>query len=133
MAQFVIYLIDLVQDLRPSSKWEELRLLLVSLLRSENAATSGRTAFLYQRNDLRTENYLDTFNKLPVDSKRRLLFFPGNPVDGRKRRLVERARRGFPRELSSEGLRRNTHQQSILLRYKDSPGDIKKQLESLFT
>lgn len=62
VAQFVIYLIDLVQDLRPSSKWEEFRVYLASILRNQTQKVSGRSAFLYRRNDLKSDDYRGTFN-----------------------------------------------------------------------
>jgi hypothetical protein len=132
VAQFTVYLIDLVQDLRPSSKWEELRLFLVSLIKAHNAASADKSAFLYQRGDLKTGNYLDTYNSLPGDRPRKMPFIRATQKDRRNQRLQARANTGFPRQLSSDGVTRKLGQQEVQLRYADSPGDIRMQVASLF-
>ncbi len=132
VAQFCIYLIDLVQDLRPSSKWEEFRLYLVSLLRAFNQSATGKTSFLYCRGDLRGEDYLNTFNVLPGDRTRRLSLRM-NPAKRRNQRVTSRSQSGFAREIMSSGVRRRLGSQDISLAWQDSPGDLQKQLDSLFS
>lgn len=62
LAHVAVYLIDFFQDLRNSPRWEEHRLVLVSLLRQWNsAATNPR--YLYHKGDLQTDSYLDTYSE----------------------------------------------------------------------
>ena len=132
LAHFVIYLIDLVQDLRPLSKWEEFRLYLATVIRAYNQSSTGRTSFLYRHGDLSGEDYLETFGILPSDSPRWFHVFQSAPRR-RAKRVAKRAKTGFPREITSAGVKRTKGRQVVTLSWKDKPGDVKKQLEALFT
>lgn len=131
VAQFTIYLIDLVQDLRPSSKWEEFRVYLASILRNHAQKESGRAAFLYRRNDLKGDDYRDTFNVIPAFDARRFRV-RRSPAACRNRRLNKRAKTGFPRQLTADGVIREMGGQRVVIKWSDSPGDVRKNLDSIF-
>jgi hypothetical protein len=118
-----IYLIDTVQDLKTTSKWEEFRIFLVSLIRSYNKKYSGRAVFLYKIGDLSTDNYIDTYNLLPTEFKKPRL---------REKRIEIRAKTGFPRTIGPFGVTTEHGKNTITLRYDDNPGDVYVGIKSMF-
>jgi hypothetical protein len=124
VAHFVIHLIDMVQDLRPTSKWEEFRLFLAALLRSCNRRAQGRTTFLYRRGDLAGGNYLDTYNMIPQDKSH---------SSRRVQRIMRRAQTGFDREISASGVVKRVGNDTHTLNFDESPGDLLKKLQGIFT
>jgi len=123
VAHFTIHLIDMVQDLRPSGKWEEFRLFLVLMLRSHNRRSAGRASYLYQRGDLDGPDYLATYNFLPEDKRK---------PRRRAERITRRAREDHPREISSTGVTRTFGQDRVVIKFDDSPGDALQKLKPSF-
>jgi len=113
----LIYLIDFHQDLLNSSKWEEFRVFLVSVVRGWNRSSGRSDVFLYSPRDLSTNNYIDSYARLD--------FLKEHPLK-RKWRLKMRQNRG--RKLTSNGLRKKKGEQTVELRHTESPGDVFKAL-----
>lgn len=61
-AHIGVYLIDFFQDLRESPRWEEYRIVLVSMIRQWNVSAT-KTMYLYHKGDLHTGRYLDTYSE----------------------------------------------------------------------
>lgn len=118
----LIYLIDFHQDLLDSSKWEEFRIFLVSVVRGWNRASGRSDVFLYSPMDLSTPNYLDSYARLDF------LKEYGWRAWKKRWRLKSRQNRG--RTLSSNGLTKKKGARSVDLRYAESPGDVFKALTS---
>lgn len=123
IAHFVVHLIDMVQDLRPSSKWEEFRLFMTALLRSHNRRVQGRASFLYARGDLTGGNYFETYNMIPEDKHR---------SNRRTARIVRRARAGFDREISATGVVKRVGKDTVTLCFDENPGDLLQKLRAIF-
>jgi hypothetical protein len=119
-ALVLIYMIDVHQDLLESSKWEEFRVFLASVVRTWNAKTGARAIFLYSPSDLSSSDYLDSYARLDFldedDAKRR-------------KRIAARQSRG--RTISSTGIRKATATKTAELRFADQPGDILNALKSV--
>jgi hypothetical protein len=86
---------------------------------------------LYQSGDLTGDDYLTTFNTLPIDEGR-WYHIGGSKQKRRNVRILDRAKTGFPREIGSWGVKRSKGNQVVLLNWKHSPGDVKQQLDALF-
>lgn len=122
----VIYLIDFHQDLLSSSKWEEFRLLLVSVVREWNTSpTNRRVIYLYSHADLATKNYFDSYARLDflnhkIESKRQKI-----------RRLTKRQSNG--RTIKTEGLTKNTKTGKIEFYYPAKPDAILNRLKQIIS
>jgi hypothetical protein len=127
IANFSVYLIDAIQDLKPTSKWEEFRILLVSIIRTYNRSTQKTPVYLYHRGDLGTEHYLDTYAFVGGETKGYFGKFR------RDRRLVRRAKSGFSRALSRDGVSRIESSNKYVLSYQATPGEILKSLGGVFS
>lgn len=123
LAHFCVYLIDCIQDLRPTSKWEEFRIYLVTLIRAHNRSTQKAAVYFYRPGDLMTEDYRDTYAYIASDGFKGVL---------RSWRLSARARSGFSRELSRNGVTRKHGPSALVLNYKQAPGDILATLRTVF-
>lgn len=143
MAYFSVYLIDAIQDLRPTSKWEEFRAFLIAVLSSYNRTTQARSVYLYNGGDVSSENYYDTYAFVSADSRRlvphlvdaiwagfrtRNLFSPRR----RARRIRHRARLGYDRTLSEVGVSRRTRRGEVLLEHHGTPGDVLQAIRGIF-
>lgn len=118
-----IYLIDALQDLRPTAKWEEFRIFLVSMIRAYNRSSSTAAIFLYKQGDLMSDNYLSTFNLLPQDRK---------SIVRLQRRIKSRNSGAFDRKVTSQGVVRTVNKDTITLNYNSNPGDLLNQLRKAF-
>jgi hypothetical protein len=116
----LIYMIDLHQDLLNSSKWEEFRLYLVSIVRAWNQATGARSVYLYSPADIGDADYRNSYARL--DFKRESQW-------RRNWRLKRRQSRG--RRISATGVTKAIRDREIVLRSADSPGDVLQALRSM--
>lgn len=126
LAYFGIYLIDAIQDLKRTSKWEEFRILLVSLIRSYNRFTQRSPVYLYHNGDLGGASYLDTYAFVGGETKSMF------GKIRRDRRLLRRARSGFARALSRESVTRTERKNVYVLKYESNPGEILNSMKSIF-
>jgi hypothetical protein len=116
----LIYMIDLHQDLLNSSKWEEFRLYLVSVVRAWNSATGARSVYLYSPKDVSGTDYRDSYARL--DFKREM--------DWRRNwRLRSRQSRG--RSISATGIKKEARGRTVVLQVRDAPGDLLQALRSV--
>lgn len=130
-----IYLIDLVQDLRPTSKWEEFRVFLVSILKARNTLSARTPVFLYSRGDLSSSNYFDTFNVLPSDRRRGWRFLVPEAARTKKRRrhrIESRQSKAFGRTIDETGVVRQSRAGMIALRYDATSEELLDELRRLF-
>lgn len=120
LALVTIYMIDLFQDLKGESKWEEFRVFLTSLIRSTNMSTAARAKFLYSQDDLKTKDYFATFpkNGYPVESYKK-----------KEQRIMKRQSRD--RKISSTGVVSPRSSMTLQFDYDQAPGDLLHKLESL--
>ena len=119
-ALVLIYMIDFHQDLLNSSKWEEFRVLLISVVRAWNRSSGRAAVFLYAPKDLATDDYRDSFATLDFLKERRW-----------RRWWRLRARQNRGRALNKTGLRKVRGSQVVHLRHTDSPGDVHRALTTI--
>lgn len=119
-ALVLIYMIDAHQDTLASSKWEEFRVFLASVVRTWNSRTGAKAIFLYAPGDLSTADYTATF------ARQDFL----NEADSEKTaRLRKRQSRG--RSISSSGITKAVRGKTVELRFADQPGDVLAALISI--
>jgi hypothetical protein len=120
IALLVIYLIDLFQDMTSLSKWEEFRVLLVSIIRSWNSSQAGKSVYLYSRGDVSSADYRDSFPRLD---------YPREAKWKRNRRIATRQVR--ERKLSKNGILSIRGSSKYEFNPKKSPGDVLHTLQNI--
>lgn len=116
----LIYMIDAHQDTLESSKWEEFRVFLASVVRTWNSKTGAKAIFLYAPGDLSSADYLTTFARLD---------FLGEEDSNKSARLKKRQSRG--RSISASGITKSVRGKTVELKFMDQPGDVLSALISI--
>lgn len=113
-------MIDFVQDLKPTSRTEEFRIFLISLVRHHNATSTRGRIFLYRPRDLESGNYWDTFNFIRSD-----LFEKSR----KRQRVMDRQK--FDRHLDEGGVVKIRGSERIEFGYVEAPADLLRKLRSI--